>query len=522
MRAQRSARFGAIAAAILGSVVLLAACSAGSSATPSSSALPTSSSSALVTGSPAPAGDSALAIGFILEPANLDFTQVDGAAAVQVQLLNIYEGLVKQDQDGKIVPLLAKSWTVSDDRLTYDFTLQSGVKFSNGDLFTADDAAFSINRVKSDWKPSVKSGLDVVKTVEEVSQTELRITLSRPSTSFLFNLTTRIGAMFSSTGVADLANTPIGTGPYVLKTWNRGDSIILERNPLYWGTPPNVKTVTLRYFQDPNAMNSALLTGGIQVISAVQTPESLSQFSDTSKYQVLDGTTTGEVILSMNNKTGPTANPLVRQAISYALDRKTILQVAWSGYGTLIGTHEAPSDPWYTDVDKYPYDPQKAKDLLQQAGTPAVTLRLTLPPVPYAAAAAPLVISQLAAVGITVQDADVDFPTWIKQVFTDHDYDLSIINHVEPRDAVALFGNPAYYIGYDSQRVRDLFTKADQELTDEAANADNTAALDQIATDAPVVWLWSFPNLIVADRAVSGLQQNQISAAFELATLSAG
>jgi peptide/nickel transport system substrate-binding protein len=212
----------------------------------------------------------------------------------------------------------------------------------------------------------------------------------------------------------------------------------------------------------------------------------------------------------------------VRQAISYALDRKTILDAAWSGYGTLIGTHEAPTDPWFEDVDKYPYDPQKAKDLLAEAGQPNLTLRLALPPVGYATAAAPIVISQLAEVGITVQDSNVDFATWISNVFTNHDFDLTIINHVEPRDAPTLFGNPDYYIGYDNAAVRDLFAKADTETTDEAADADYRQALDQIATDAPVVWLWSFPNLIVADANVQGIVQNQISAAFELATISQG
>ncbi len=296
-------------------------------------------------------------------------------------------------------------------------------------------------------------------------------------------------------------------------------SIVLERNDEYWGTAPAVKTFTLKYFADPNSMNNALLTGGIQIMSTVQTPEALSQFSDAAKYQVIEGTSTGEVILGMNNRTGPLADSRVRQAISHALDRKAILDAAWSGYGTLIGTQEAPTDPWFTDVDKYPFDPDKARDLLTQAGAGNITLRLTLPPVPYAAAAAPIIISQLATVGITVQDSNVDFATWLKQVFTDHDYDLTIVNHVEPRDAVTLFGNPNYYFGYDNPTVRDLFTKADQELSDDATAADYRQALDLLATDAPVVWLWSFPNLIVADTGVTGVVKNQISAAFELATM---
>lgn len=523
----RGMRTGALTAVLTVLTLALVGCSAGSTSTPTTSspagtatAAPGSETESSGVSTAAPAGDGALSIGFILEPDSLDFTQTAGAPITQALLLNVYETLVKQDQDGTIVPLLAESYTVSDDKLTYDFTLRSGVTFSNGADFTASDAAFSINRVKTDWNVAVKAGMDVVSSATAVSPTELKVVLSTPSNSWLFNMTTAIGAMFSTTGVGDLANTPIGTGPYTLGAWNRGDSIVMERNDAYWGTAPNLKTVTLKYFADPNAMNNALLTGGIQIVSTVQTPESLSQFDDTSKYQVIEGTTTGEVVMGMNQRTGPLADLRVRQAISYALDRQAILDTAWSGYGSLIGTQEAPSDPWFTDVDKYPYDPEKAKALLAEAGQSDLTLRLTLPPVPYAAAAAPIVISQLAAVGITITDSNVDFPTWIKSIFTDHDFDLTIINHVEPRDAVTLFGNPDYYFGYDNQTVRDLFAKADADPTEAQSNADYAAALDQIAADAPAVWLWSFPNLIVADANVQGIPQNQISAAFELATIS--
>ena len=115
--------------------------------------------------------------------------------------------------------------------------------------------------------------------------------------------------MFSQTGVDDLANTPVGTGPYIFDNWVKGSAITMTRNDDYWGTAPSVGTMELRYFSDPTAMNSALLSGGIQVMSTVQTPEALSQFDDTTKYQVIDGTTTGEVMLSMNNTEGSAGQP---------------------------------------------------------------------------------------------------------------------------------------------------------------------------------------------------------------------
>jgi len=466
--------------------------------------------------------DASLAVGFVLAPESLDFTQVDGAAIPQALLVNVYEGLVKLDDNGQVVPALAKSWTVSDDRKTYTFQLQEGVTFSNGDAFTADDAVFSIDRVKTDWKISVKAKMDIVASAEAVSDTELKVTLSRPSNNWLYDMTSRVGAMFSTDGVADLADKPIGTGPYVFVSYTPGDRMVLERNSSYWGNPPAVKTVTLRYFKDPNAMNNALLTGDIQVISSVQTPESISQFSDTSKFQVIDGTSTGEVLLTLNNGSGATADLKVRQAISYALDRKAILDLAWSGYGTLIGSHEAPTDPWFTDLSgAYPYDPEKAKALLKEAGKEKLTLRLTLPPVPYATAAAPLIISQLADVGITVQDTAVTFDTWIKQVLIDADYDMTIINHVEPRDLATLWGDPKYYTRYNNPEVQKLLVDGD-EGTPEEQVTDYRKVVQILSDDAASVWLWSFPNLVVAAANVSGLAKNAVSESFDLTTLRVG
>lgn len=544
-RSRRKILIGLIGAAALA----LAGCSAGSSTSPTTTAAPTTSAAPTSAGaggsettgaesSPAangsetgaepsssapPASDAALSIGFVLEPTSLDFTQADGAAIPQVLLTNVYETLVKQDQDGKIVPSLAESWTVSDDGKTYTFKLRDGVKFTNGADFTADDAVFSIEQVKTKWKPAVKAAMDVVDKAEATSPTELKVTLKSPSNSWLFKMTTRVGAMFSKTGVADLATKPIGTGPYVFTSWTRGDNIVLTRNEDYWGTKPNVKTVTFRYFQDPTAMNNALLTGGIQVISTVQTPDTLSQFDDTSKYAIVKGDTNGEVMMTINNTAKPLDDVKVRQAINYALDKKAILEGAWAGYGTVIGSHESPLDPWYVDLaDKYPHDVAKAKELLAEAGQSDLTLKLALPPVPYAAAAAPIIISQLKEAGITVEPSNVTFDVWLDQVFdaSKNDYQLTIINHVEPRDVGTVFsGDPtAYYTHYDNPEVTKLLASADAGTADEQIT-DMKKVVEILADDAAAAWLWSFPNLMVSTTAVGGLPKNAVGEAFDLTAL---
>jgi peptide/nickel transport system substrate-binding protein len=546
--------------ALVAAFGLLAACSAGQTVTPSTSATssPTSTSSAstssagtaATTSAPASSGasqsgvsgatspatsssvaqsgpapsDASLAIGFILEPISLDFTQTSGAAIPQVLLTNVYETLVKLDQNGKIVPSLAEKWTVSPDGKTYTFDLHSGVKFSSGADFTADDAKFSLDRVKKPtWVPEAYiQQMAVVSSTTVVSPTELKVTLKKPSNSWLFNMTGRAGAMFSRTGVSDLANKPIGTGPYVLQNWNRGNSIVLQRNDNYWGQKPSVKTVTFKYFKDPTAMNNALLTGGIQVVSTVQTPQALGQFKSGNKYQVISGATDGEVMMTMNDGKAPLNDVRVRQAINYAIDKKAILQNAWAGYGTVIGSHESPNDPWFVDESgKYPHDVAKAKSLLAAAGKSNLTLSLQVPPVPYATAAAPIIISELAEAGITVNATNVTFPVWIDKVFTKADYDLTIINHVEPRDIAALWANPSYYTRYNNPAVAKLLADGDAGSPTEYI-ADYKKAVELLADDAAAAWLWSFPNLIVADSDVKGLPKNAVGEAFVLADLSVG
>ncbi|MFG1695261.1 ABC transporter substrate-binding protein [Nonomuraea sp. NPDC049309] len=458
-----------------------------------------------------------LSVGFVAEPANLDFTSTEGAAIPQALLVNVYEGLVKLDQDGKIVPLLAEKWDISDDRKTYTFTLRKGVKFSSGAPFTADDVVFSLDRVKTDWKLKIKSQLDVIDDVEKKDDGTAVVTLKRPSNGFLYAMATRLGAMFSRTGVDDLANKPVGTGPYVLGDWRRGDSIRLDANPSYWGAKPALSSITLKYFKDATAMNNALLTGGIDVISSVQAPESLQQFADPNRFETVEGTTNGEVVLSMNNGRPPFDDKKVRQAVRYAIDHKALLDTAWAGRGQLIGSMVPPTDPWYEDrTGDYPYDPAKAKQLL---GGKTYNVKMRIPNLPYAVSSAQVVKSQLAQVGINAEIEPLEFPArWLDQVFTKGDYDLSIINHVEPRD-MGIFADKSYYFRYDNPEFGKLLASAD-EGTEQEQIDDLKKAAKLLSDDAAADFLFLFPNLIVAKKGVTGLPKNAISESFDFTALS--
>jgi peptide/nickel transport system substrate-binding protein len=457
----------------------------------------------------------------VLEPESLDFTTTSGAAIPQILLDNVYETLVTQAQDGSIQPGLAKSWTVSDDGKTYDFTLRSGVTFSDGTPFTADDAAFSINYVKTKWTVGVAKAMDAVTSATAVSPTELKVVLSQPNALWLFKMTTRIGAMMSPKHVDSLATEAIGTGPFTVGAWVHGVSITLNRNDAYWGPKALEKSIVFTYFSDPTAMNNALLTGDIQVITTVQTPQALAQFGDTSKYTVINGTTNGKVMMTLNDARPPLNDVRVRQAINYALDKQAIVKAAWAGYGTPIGAHEVPTDPWYVDLaNRYPHDVAKAKELLKEAGQSNLTLRLALPPVPYAAKAAPIIVSQLAEAGITVQTSDVTFDNWLGKIFAaPYDYDMTIINHVEQYDVTTVFsGKPDYYTQYTNPEVTRL--EAEGLAGDhDTFIADFQKVMTILADDAAAAWLWAFPNLMVADANVRGLPENAIGESLPVAGL---
>lgn len=462
-----------------------------------------------------------LSVGFSAEPANLDFTRTDGAAIPEALLVNVYEGLVKLDESGEIVPLLAESWVISDDRKTYTFTLREDVKFSDGADFTAEDVKFSIDRVKSDaWTISLKSYMDVVDSVEVVSPTEAKVTLKAPSNEWLFQMTSRIGAMFSRTGVENLPTKPIGTGPYVVDEWVRGDSIVMKANPDYWGEQPALSTVTLKYFKDSTALNNALLSGGIDVISSVQAPDALRQFEGDDQYQIIEGTTNGELTMALNSDSPNLEDERVRQAITHAIDKQAVVDTAWAGYGTVIGSMVPPTDPWYEELtDIYPYDPEKAKQLLAEAGKSNLKLRFRVPNLPYAVAPAQVVQSQLAEVGIEATIDVLEFPArWLDEVFTKGDFDMSIVAHVEPHD-IPTFGNPDYYWHYDNPEVQELLAAADTGT--EAEQVENMKKVARIiAEDAAAVWLYVLPSLVVADAEVEGLPENRISESFDLTTLS--
>lgn len=454
-------------------------------------------------------------------PTNLDFTTTAGSAIPQAMMSNVYEGLVQLDQSGEIVPSLAKEWTVSEDGKTYDFVLQEGVTFSNGDPFTAESVKFSFDRVKTDWTTSLAAQMDVVDEVEVVSDTEVRVHLAHPSNKWLFALATPVGAIFTPGGVDDLANTPVGTGPYEVSAYTPNESIVFDTRDDYWGDAPGVEQVTLKYFADATATTNALQTGDVDAVANLQAPELLSSFEADDAYQVITGTSSGEVSLSLNNRAEPFDDVRVRQAVLYAIDEQAIIDTAWNGYGTQVATYATPTDPYYEDLtDVYPYDPDRARELLQEAGAENLEISYAVPTRPYAQAVSEIVVSQLADVGITATIESSEFPAvWLDEVFTKHDYQMTTVLATEARDILTVFNDPDYYIGYDNSKIEKIAAEADE--ADEAGYVEGMQEVArQIVDDAASGVLFLFPNIVVADAGLQGIPENAIIEALDLTDLS--
>ena len=462
----------------------------------------------LTGGAHAQAAKNRVTLAMVLEPTGLDPTIAPAAAIGEIVHYNVLEGLTKINVDGAVTPLLAESWTMDPDGKSYTFKLKKGVKFHDGETFDASDVKFSFERAKDDksTNKAKKAVFDNISRIDTPDVHTVILTLNNADGNFLFRMGENTAVILDPKSAAGTATKPIGTGPFTFEDWKKGSSVSLAKWPGFRDAKAvKIERVTFRFINDPAARVAALLAGDIDGVPRLDAPQAVKQLQADKRFVVSLGATAGKGIMSINNKKKPFDDVRVRRALMHAIDRKAFIDGVLEGLGKPIGSHFAPTDAGYVDLTAtYPYDPERAKALLKEAGvaTP-LNVTLTLPPPQYARKGGEVLIAQLAKVGIVAKIENVEWAQWLGGTFKGN-FDLSVINHVEPLDYMQ-YANTSYYWGYDSKAFRDLAARHAA-----AGNAKDRAKLFAdlqrlIATDAVNAFLFNPTNVSVSRQGLKGL-----------------
>ena len=462
-------------------------------------------------------------IGMVLEPPGLDPTSAPAAAIGSVTHYNIFEGLTKINEDFSVTPLLAEKWDFSPDLKTLTFTLKPNVKFQDGEPFSSKDVKFSFERFAAKDSTNKDKGFFAsIELIDTPDPMTVVLKFKAPSFEALFHLGMDTAVILDEKSAATEATNPVGTGPYKLASWTKGASITLDKWDGY-RDPSKIALAraTFRFISDPSAEVAALLAGDVDDFPEFQDIQALDQFRNDPRFQVLIGGTEGKTILAMNNKKKPLDELKVRQAIAYAIDRKAVIDGAENGLGAPIGSHMTPNDPGYVDLTgMYPHDPAKSKELLKEAGvTTPLDLGLILPPPSYARQGGQIIAAELAQVGVNAKIQEVEWAQWLSGVYKDHNYDLTIVSHVEPLD-IGIYANPNYYFGYDSPAFQAIYAKVTSAPNLQAYKAALGEAQKKIAEDCVNVFLFQLPNVVVANANLKGLWKNEAIFANDLSEMS--
>lgn len=449
-------------------------------------------------------------IGMVLEPPGLDPSTGAAAAIAEITVYNLFEGLTKVTERGEVEPLLAESWTISEDRLTYTFRLRKGVKFHDGADFDASDVKFNFERNAADGSLNKrKSTFANMAKIEAPDPHTVVITLKKPNSLLLYNLGEATAAILDPASAADAATKPVGTGPFRFQAWNKGSSVTLVKADTYREPAKiSLNRVNFRFINDPAAMIAATLAGDVDLVPNFPT-DGLPQIKANPNFVLTEGTTEGETLLAINNKKKPFDDVRVRRAVSHALDRKSLIDGAMNGYGTPIGSHFAPHNPAYVDlVGTYPFDVEKSKALLKEAGLgDGFETTLKLPPPVYARRGGEVIAAQLAKVGIRAKIETMEWAQWLDQVYKNKNYDMTIISHVEPND-ILIYATPGYYFQYESQEFRDILGKAEVALDEATRTKYLQEAQRKLAEDAVHGFLFQLPRVTVHRKGLTGVWKN--------------
>ena len=447
-------------------------------------------------------------LGMVLEPTGLDPTTGAAAAIGEIVHYNVLEGLTKISVDGAVSPLLASDWASEPDGRSYTFKLRKGVKFQDGTPFDSSVVKWNFERAKAEGSTNKakKVVFDNISSIATPSPDVVILTLNSADGTFPFRLGENTAVMLSPKSAATANTQPVGTGPFKLDSWQKGTAVTLVKwDDFRDAAAIKLKRVSFRFINDPAAQVAALLAGDIDGMPRFGAVQNLKQFQGDKRFAVEMGSTAGKGIMTINNQRKPFDDVRVRRALMHAIDRKAFIAGVLEGLATPIGSHAAPNELGYVDLTGlYPYDPEKAKALLKEAGvaTP-LNVTLTLPPPQYARKGGEVVAAMLAKVGVVAKIENVEWAQWLSGTFKGN-FDLTIINHVEPLDFVQ-YTNPQYYWGYNNPAFNTLVKKMAESPKGPPRVKLYGDIQRQLATDAVNAYIFNPAQVAVSRKGLKGL-----------------
>lgn len=430
------------------------------------------------------------------QPETLDPHITSATSSFQISK-SLYDTLVEVDRSGELIPALANSWDISDDSLTVTFNLFEAT-FHDGTSLDSADVQASLERLLAEdtASPKAEEFQTIVDIITPDTQTVV-LTLSEPSPALLASLASGWGAILPSEKIAeghDFGNEPVGTGPFTLAAWVRDSNLVLEQFADYYQGPAASKRVTVRFVADSAVQLQGLLAGDFDIIDTVASAD-MPTVVDTDNLELVQEPSGLVLVAAINNRRPYLADPLVRRALNHAVDKATVLEVAYGG-GTPVGTFMEAGSPWYPEsIQPFAYDPDLAQSLLAEADFPEDQVLDIALPQPYEAhiTAGQIVQDMLADVGIESNLRIVEWGVWLSDVYRgENDYDITVIGHtgkLDPTGRLGGYGDPAgNYLGYDSGQVTALLAQAAQAPEVSTRETLYDGALVAMHEDAPFLY----------------------------------
>ena len=424
------------------------------------------------------------------------------AAGTKEVMFNVFEGLMKPTPEGDLIPAVAEKYEVSNDQLVYTFTIRDGIKFHNGQPVTAGDVVNSITRCIEPSEAGVLAvePLSAVEKVTGMDERTVQIRLKEPNTEFLAYLTLAIlPAEYDGQDTA-----PVGTGPFKFVSRAAQDNIVLERFDDYWGEKAYLDKVTYKIIENADSILMSLQSGAVDLFAHL-TSTQVAQLGD--DFNIEEGTMNLVQAMYLNHAEKPFDDVRVRQALCCAIDRQQILDLAFDGYGSLIGSSMYPAFGKYFDdslTNYYTHDVEKAKALLADAGYPdGFSMTITVPSnyQPHIDTAQ-VIVEQLKEVGITAEILPVTWESWLNDTYVGRQFQATVVGvDASTMTARALLerctstaGNN--FINYNNAEYDAIFQAAIAAADDAAQTAAYKQAEANLTENAANVYIQDLADLV--------------------------